>query len=82
MVLDHGFGLFSLYGHLSAIDVTVGTVVEKGQILGRTGMTGMAGGDHLHYAMLIHQTFVNPVEWWDEAWIKNNISAKIADAEH
>ncbi|WP_213181855.1 M23 family metallopeptidase [Desulfosarcina cetonica] len=82
VVLDHGFGLFSLYGHLSAIDVTVGTVVEKGQILGRTGMTGMAGGDHLHYAMLIHQTFVNPVEWWDEAWIKNNISAKIADAEH
>ncbi|WP_155308444.1 M23 family metallopeptidase [Desulfosarcina ovata] len=82
VVLDHGFGLFSLYAHLSRIDVAEGQMVEKGQTVGKTGMTGMAGGDHLHYGILVHQTFVNPVEWWDESWIKNNISAKMNDAEH
>lgn len=81
IMLDHGFGLFTLYAHLSQIDVEVGQIVEKGAIIGKTGMTGMAGGDHLHYGTMIHQTFVNPLEWWDEAWIKNNISAKIEDAQ-
>ncbi|MBC2710613.1 MAG: M23 family metallopeptidase [Desulfosarcina sp.] len=80
VVLDHGFGLFTLYSHLSQIDVADGQMVEKGEIIGKTGMTGLAGGDHLHYGILIHQTYVNPIEWWDEAWIKNNISAKIDDA--
>ncbi|MBW2109156.1 MAG: hypothetical protein JRI36_10895, partial [Deltaproteobacteria bacterium] len=46
-------------------------------IIGYSGATGMAGGDHLHYAMLIHDTFVNPVEWWDSAWIKNHITDKL-----
>jgi murein DD-endopeptidase MepM/ murein hydrolase activator NlpD len=55
-------------------------MVEKGESIGKTGMTGLAGGDHLHYGTLIHQSYVNPVEWWDAAWIKNNISAKIDDA--
>ena len=80
IILDHGFGLFTLYSHLSQIDVTEGQMVEKGESMGKTGMTGLAGGDHLHYGTLIHQTYVNPVEWWDDAWIKNNISAKIDDA--
>ena len=77
VVLDHGFGLFSMYAHLSAVNVSEGQIVAKGKIIGRTGSTGMAGGDHLHFAMLVHDTFVNPVEWWDAAWIKNNITAKI-----
>jgi len=77
VVLDHGFGLFSMYAHLSAVNVSEGQIVAKDKIIGRTGSTGMAGGDHLHYAMLVHDTFVNPVEWWDAAWIKNNITAKI-----
>jgi murein DD-endopeptidase MepM/ murein hydrolase activator NlpD len=80
IILDHGFGLFTLYSHLSQIDVAEGQMVQKGQPIGKTGMTGMAGGDHLHYSTLIHQTYVNPVEWWDEVWIKNNISVKIDDA--
>ena len=80
IILDHGFGLFTLYSHLSQIDVVVGQMVSKGDTIGETGLTGLAGGDHLHYAALIHQTYVNPVEWWDGAWIKNNISAKIDDA--
>ena len=80
VILDHGFGLFTLYSHLSQINVTDGQMVEKGESIGKTGMTGLAGGDHLHYGTLIHGTYVNPVEWWDDAWIKNNISAKIEDA--
>jgi murein DD-endopeptidase MepM/ murein hydrolase activator NlpD len=77
IILDHGFGLFSMYAHLTRSDVSEEQQVSKGDILGRTGSTGLAGGDHLHFSMLVHHTFVNPIEWWDAAWIKNNISSKI-----
>ncbi len=80
VILDHGFGLFTLYAHLSRMDVAPGQMVEKGDIIGKTGKTGLAGGDHLHYGALIHQTYVNPVEWWDGAWITNNIRSKIDNA--
>ncbi|WP_319525133.1 M23 family metallopeptidase [uncultured Desulfosarcina sp.] len=80
VILDHGYGLFTLYAHLSRIQAAVGNIVEQGEIIGETGMTGMAGGDHLHYGTLIHQTYVNPIEWWDENWIKNNVSGKIEGA--
>lgn len=80
VIIDHGFGLLSMYSHLNSFDVKKDQPVSKGDIIGRTGSTGLAGGDHLHFSMLIHKTFVNPVEWWDAAWIKNNISSKI-DAE-
>ena len=81
VILDHGFGLFSMYAHLSQIVVKVGDVVAKGDKLGRTGSTGMAGGDHLHFSMLVSDTFVNPVEWWDIKWIQNNITQKIQSAQ-
>jgi len=77
VIIDHGFGLFSMYSHLSGIDVQEKQIVSKGEIIGRTGSTGLAGGDHLHFGIFIHNTFVNPVEWWDAAWIKNNITTKI-----
>jgi murein DD-endopeptidase MepM/ murein hydrolase activator NlpD len=77
VIIDHGFGLFSLYAHLSHIDVTVDDMVTKGQIIGKTGSSGMAGGDHLHFSMLVYHTFVNPIEWWDKQWIQNNIQSKI-----
>jgi murein DD-endopeptidase MepM/ murein hydrolase activator NlpD len=77
VVLDHGCGLFSMYAHLSLIDVEAGVVVDKGDILGRTGSTGMAGGDHLHFAMIVQGVFVNPVEWWDPHWIQDNIALKL-----
>ncbi len=77
VIIDHGFGLFSMYSHLSDFNVKKGQIVSKGEIIGRTGTTGLAGGDHLHFGMLVHNTFVNPVEWWDASWIKNNISGKI-----
>ena len=77
VMIDHGFGLFSMYSHLSAIDVAVDQMVAGGDILGKTGTTGMAGGDHLHFGMMIHSTFVNPREWWDAQWVKNNIQVKL-----
>lgn len=75
--IDHGFGLFSMYAHLNQIMVKTGQTVAKGDILGKTGTTGLAGGDHLHFGILIRDTFVNPIEWWDATWIKHNITSKI-----
>jgi len=80
VVIDHGFGLMSLYGHLSSIEVTVGQSVERGQVVGRSGETGLAGGDHLHFTPLIHGQPVNPVEWWDRAWIRERFAAKLGPA--
>lgn len=77
IVLDHGWGLFSMYAHLSLIDVEAGATVGKGDVLGRTGATGMAGGDHLHFGMIVQGVFVNPVEWWDPHWIQDNIELKL-----
>ena len=73
VILDHGLGLQTLYAHLSEIKVKPGEKVQKGQIIGRTGDTGLAGGDHLHFAVLISGVPVNPVEWFDANWLKNNI---------
>ncbi|MFV9644184.1 MAG: M23 family metallopeptidase [Desulfobacterales bacterium] len=81
VMIDHGFGLHSMYSHLSGFDVQKGQMVAKGEIIGRTGITGLAGGDHLHFGILIHNTFTNPVEWWDATWIKNNITDKINKAK-
>ncbi len=77
VMLDHGCGLFSMYSHLSRIETEAKREVKRGDILGRSGATGMAGGDHLHYAMLIQGVFINPIEWWDEHWIKDNIELKM-----
>ena len=72
--------MLSLYGHLSSIDVAVGTRVNKGQALGRSGMTGLAGGDHLHFTMLVNGQAVNPVEWWDPKWMQDRVLRKITEA--
>jgi murein DD-endopeptidase MepM/ murein hydrolase activator NlpD len=77
IVIDHGLGLQTLYGHLSQFSVKLGDTVEKGQILGSTGATGMAGGDHLHYEVMISGQSVNPIEWWDAHWIKDNVTGKL-----
>jgi murein DD-endopeptidase MepM/ murein hydrolase activator NlpD len=66
-----------MYSHLSRIETEAKKEVQKGGVLGRSGSTGMAGGDHLHYAMLIHGVFINPIEWWDEHWIRDNIELKM-----
>ncbi len=73
VIIDHGLGLMSLYGHLSAIMVTDGQAVKKGEVIAKTGSTGLAGGDHLHFAILIHGYEVSPLYWWDPDWIKVNV---------
>lgn len=77
VIIDHGFGLCSLYAHLDHSMVNVGDVVKKDDQIGVSGQTGLAGGDHLHFSMIVHNVFVNPDEWWDASWIKNNITSKI-----
>jgi murein DD-endopeptidase MepM/ murein hydrolase activator NlpD len=80
VILDHGLGVQSLYAHLSTIDVKEGAVIDKGQVLGRTGTTGLAGGDHLHFTMLVNGVAVNPVEWWDPHWMEDRVFRKIREA--
>ncbi|MBC2716831.1 MAG: M23 family metallopeptidase [Desulfobacteraceae bacterium] len=75
--IDHGFGLMSIYAHLSRMVVNDGDLVAKGDIIGYTGTSGLAGGDHLHFGMFVDHVFVNPVEWWDSSWINNNIINKL-----
>src|SRR5688572_9127151 len=77
VILDHGLGLFTLYSHLSSIDVKVGDKVEQRRSLGRTGETGLAAGDHLHYGVYLHGVAVLPVEWWDAKWIADNLAPKL-----
>lgn len=80
VVIDHGWGLFSMYAHLNSFEVKEGQQVQKGDIIGHTGMTGLAGGDHLHFSVLVHGVFVNPLEWWDSTWIQNNITKKLGSS--
>jgi murein DD-endopeptidase MepM/ murein hydrolase activator NlpD len=80
VVLDHGYGLLSLYGHLSSIAVEEGQSVTRGQELGRSGATGLAGGDHLHFTILLQGLPVNPAEWWDEHWIQDRLDLKLGAA--
>ncbi len=75
--IDHGCGLMSIYAHLSRMMVNNDDLVSKGEIIGYTGTSGLAGGDHLHFGMFIDHVFVNPVEWWDSSWINNNILSKL-----
>ena len=78
VVLDHGQGLASIYSHLSEIRVEPEQEVLKGEIIGVTGKTGLAAGDHLHFGILVSGVPVNPIEWWDSHWIQDNIIIKQA----
>jgi len=81
VILDHGYMLQTLYGHMSKIGVKVGDTIQKGQAMGVSGSTGMAFGDHVHFSMLIAGVQVNPIEWWDEHWIHDRILSKIGPHE-
>jgi murein DD-endopeptidase MepM/ murein hydrolase activator NlpD len=80
VVIDHGYGLQTIYGHLSSISVKEGQQIASGAIIGNTGETGLAGGDHLHYSTLLQGLPVNPVEWWDGHWIRDRIAGKLGGA--
>jgi murein DD-endopeptidase MepM/ murein hydrolase activator NlpD len=77
VVVDHGYGLQTIYGHMSRIDVKVGDEVKRGQVMGLSGMTGMAGGDHIHFSMQLDGVQIDPKEWWDPHWIKDHIVKRV-----
>lgn len=80
VVIDHGLGVQSVYGHLSSIEVQVGDRVEKGQQIGRSGTTGLAGGDHLHFTILVGGEQVTPIDWWSPQWMQDRVLRKIVAA--
>ena len=80
VVIDHGFGLASLYAHLSEIEVATGARVLRNQRIGRTGSSGLALGDHLHFTMLLNGLAVNPLQWWNERWVERHIAQPLGDA--
>jgi murein DD-endopeptidase MepM/ murein hydrolase activator NlpD len=80
VIVDHGMGVQSLYGHLSSFAVQEGQKVRKGQPLGASGQTGLAGGDHLHFSMMLNGRFVNATEWWDPHWIEDRVTRKLKEA--
>jgi murein DD-endopeptidase MepM/ murein hydrolase activator NlpD len=80
VIVDHGMGVQSLYAHLSSFAVKEGDEVQKGQTLGTSGQTGLAGGDHVHFSMLVNGQFVNATEWWDPHWIEDRITRKLREA--
>ncbi len=77
IVVDHGYALQSIYGHLSEIAVKEGDRVKRGQVMGKSGSTGLAGGDHLHFSMQVDGVQVNPREWWDAHWIKDHVQDRL-----
>lgn len=77
VIIDHGMGVQSLYGHLSSFSVQAGASVDKDQEIGRSGMTGLAGGDHLHFTLLVNGQMVNPIEWWDPHWVEDRLLRKL-----
>lgn len=77
VLIDHGVGVQTLYGHMSQLEVKPGEAVKRGQEIGRSGATGLAGGDHLHFTVLLDGIPVNPTEWWDPHWIHDRIQAKL-----
>jgi murein DD-endopeptidase MepM/ murein hydrolase activator NlpD len=80
VIVDHGMGVQSLYAHLASFAVNEGEDVKKGARLGASGQTGLAGGDHLHFSMMVNGQFVNATEWWDPHWIEDRIMRKLREA--
>ena len=63
MDVDHGYGVVTRYGHMSAIKVSVGTVVREGQVLGVQGSTGRSTGPHVHYEVRYNNSPLNPLNF-------------------
>ncbi len=80
-MIDHGLGLYTLYGHCSQLMVQEGDEVHAGQVIAKTGTTGLAMGDHLHFGMVIQGVEVRPVEWFDQSWIKKFIDNVFKQAD-
>jgi len=72
-MIDHGLGLYTLYGHCSNLMVKTGDDIGAGFAIAQTGRSGLALGDHLHFGMLVQGIEVRPEEWMDRKWIRDNI---------
>jgi murein DD-endopeptidase MepM/ murein hydrolase activator NlpD len=81
LIVYHGLGLYSLYGHCSSFQAQKGDIVKAWQVAAHTGTTGLALGDHLHFSILVQGIFVRPAEWMDSQWMKSNISDIIENAK-
>ncbi|MBX1886811.1 M23 family metallopeptidase [Campylobacter peloridis] len=73
IIIYHGFGIYTLYGHCTNVKVSVGDRVRAGDVIGTTGTTGLALGDHVHFGVLVQGVEVRPEQWQDAKWIKDNI---------
>jgi murein DD-endopeptidase MepM/ murein hydrolase activator NlpD len=62
VIIDHGLGIYSLYGHLSATNVAVGDDVKPGEVIGKVGATGRVTGAHLHWGVTVNKARVNPIQ--------------------
>ena len=80
-IIDHGFGLYTLYGHCSEVHVQERDAVAPSQQIAKTGLSGYAMGDHLHFGILVQGIEVRPEEWMDTKWIYDNITSVIESAK-
>jgi len=79
--LYHKLGLVSTYSHCSSFNVSNSSSVSRGSLIARTGATGAVFGDHLHFGIYIQGIPVEPLEWMDSHWIKDNITSVIIKAK-
>lgn len=73
IIIDHGFGLYSLYGHCSSKLVAEGDEIKAGEIIAKTGTSGLALGDHLHFGILVQGVEVRPEQFQDAKWLQSYI---------
>lgn len=78
IVIDHGFGLATIYGHLSTVKVQRGLAVARGQEIGQTGTSGFAQSEEVYFEMRLHGQPVSPNEWWDQSWVTDHVENKVA----
>jgi len=79
IVIDHGYGLLTLYGHLAGFAVKAGDAVKSGQVIAQSDSTGLAAGDHLHFSVILQGEQVDAREWWDGHWIQDRIFSKMRE---
>uniref|UniRef100_UPI00366E926F M23 family metallopeptidase n=1 Tax=Campylobacter coli TaxID=195 RepID=UPI00366E926F len=73
LIIYHGFGVYTLYGHSSSKNVEEGEIISQQSIIGKTGTSGLSLGDHLHFGVLVQGVEIRPEQWQDKKWIENNI---------